>query len=85
MCCILQSLNPRSLDTLFGDSLTPDLLSGIVSSLTLPNTVSEDESQWKIDLLKGLKKVKRFGLVVGFLEEGEREGQSFFFTDCAVT
>lgn len=72
-----QSLSPQGLPALFGDALTPDLLSDIVRTLAQqPSTPTPEqaaeESSWKVDLLRGLTKVRRWDVGVMFMDEQDK-------------
>ena len=58
-----------------GDSLTPDLLSDMVKVLAVAPPAASNDDGWKVDLLRGLTSVRRFGMVVGFLDPTEKAGQ----------
>ncbi|KAI5477139.1 hypothetical protein MNV49_006795 [Pseudohyphozyma bogoriensis] len=73
-----RALNPSTLPQLFQSSLTPDLLSDIVLTLGKPEA---GRGSWKVELLKGLKEVRRFDMVVGFLVEEEKSALINIFDD----
>ena len=70
-----QSITPSTLPSVLGDSLTPDLASAIVKALASYSHEGKDDESWKIDFLRGLTKVRRFGMAAGFLDVDERKGE----------
>ncbi|GAA5874733.1 hypothetical protein JCM1840_000418 [Sporobolomyces johnsonii] len=73
--------DPRALAAFMGDSLTPDLLSSILSELAplfpSPSPSERDQepqdAEWVVPLLRGLSRCRRFDSTVLFLDEHEKD------------
>ena len=57
---------------MFGDCLSPEIVEEIIRCLTIDSA----GSLWTFQLLKGLTRVRRFGVAIQFLEEPDRAGES---------
>lgn len=71
-----QSLPPANLPVLFGELLTPDLLSDIVKTLASTSSAGVGlEDSWKLEFLRGMVGVRRFGTSAAFLDSSEAAGE----------
>ena len=61
------------LPSIFLSGLTPDVISDIVAVLAAAH--EGDRGIWILELLRGLMRVKRWDMIVGFLDDQEKNGK----------